>query len=250
MRATGKEHWRKEIADARKQYFTTSAPIVAGNHVLVGVGGDAMDIRGFLLSLDPETGEEQWKFYVTPGAGEPGIETWPDAETAAHGGGGTWMPGSYDPELQTIYWGTGNANPVFAGQGRMGDNLYTASIVALDVNTGKLKWHFQPMPHDTHDYDGTEIPVLFDRVVDGRKRKLLAFGARSGWYVTLDRETGKALVSMPYLDDLKWVKGINRKTLEPISDRETIPRRPGRSATSTRPTGTTPPIARRAACSI
>lgn len=225
--ATGKEKWRKEIADARKQYFTTSAPIVAGNHVLVGVGGDAMDIRGFLLALDPETGAEQWKFFVTPGAGEPGVETWPDAETASHGGGGTWMPGAYDPALRMIYWGTGNANPVYAGQGRMGDNLYTASIIALDVDTGKLKWHFQPMPHDTHDYDGTEIPVLFDAKVEGRQRKLLGFAARSGWYVTLDRETGKALVSQPYLDVLKWVKGVNPVTKEPISDRDNDPKTTG-----------------------
>ena len=224
---TGKERWRKEIADARKQYFTTSAPLVVGNHVLVGVGGDAMDIRGFLLALDPETGEEQWKFYVTPGPGEPGIETWPDAESAAHGGGGTWMPGSYDPTLKTLYWGTGNANPVFAGQGRMGDNLYTASVVALDVETGKLKWHFQAMPHDTHDYDGTNTPVLFDRVIDGKPRKLLSYGARSGWFVTLDRETGKPLVSTPYMPGLKWVKGINPKTMEPISDRNNDPKTTG-----------------------
>jgi alcohol dehydrogenase (cytochrome c) len=224
---TGKEIWRKEIADARKQYFTTSAPVVVGNHVLVGVGGDAMDIRGFLLSLDPMTGEEQWKFYVTPGPGEPGIETWPDAETASHGGGGTWMPGSYDPELKTLYWGTGNANPVYAGQGRMGDNLYTASLVALDVETGKLKWHFQAMPHDTHDYDGTNTPVLFDAVIDGKPRKLVSYAARSGWFVTCDRVTGKPLVSTPYMEGLKWVKGINPKTLEPISDRDNDPKTTG-----------------------
>lgn len=225
--ATGKEVWRKEIADARKQYFTTSAPVVVGNHVLVGVGGDAMDIRGFLLSLDPMTGDEQWKFYVTPGPGEPGIETWPDADSASHGGGGTWMPGSYDPELKTLYWGTGNANPVYAGQGRMGDNLYTASLVALDVETGKLKWHFQAMPHDTHDYDGTNTPVLFDAVIDGKPRKLVSYAARSGWFVTVDRVTGKPVVSMPYMDGLKWVKGINPKTLEPISDRDNDPKTTG-----------------------
>lgn len=222
--ATGKERWRKEIADARKQYFSTSAPIVAGHHVLVGVGGDAMDIRGFLKSLDPDTGEEQWTFYTTPGANEPGVETWPDAATSLHGGGGTWMPGSYDPALGLIYWGTGNANPVYAGQGRAGDNLYTASIVALDVETGRLRWHFQPMPHDTHDYDGTEIPVLFDRVVDGRPRQLLAFAARNGWYVTLDRVTGKALVSTPFMDGLRWVKGVDPKTQQPISDRDNDPK--------------------------
>lgn len=225
--ATGKEVWKKEIASAREQYFTTSAPIVAGNHVLVGVGGDAMDIRGFLLSLDPQTGAEQWKFYTTPAAGEPGIETWPNAEASMRGGAGTWMPGSYDPQLKMIYWGTGNANPVYAGQGRLGDNLYTASIVALDVETGRLKWHFQPMPHDTHDFDNTEVPVLFDRVVDGKPRKLLAMAARSGWFVTLDRETGKPIISQPYIDDIKWVKGKNPLTGEPISDRDNDPKPEG-----------------------
>jgi acido-empty-quinoprotein group A len=221
---TGKEVWKKEIANAREQYFTTSAPIVAKDHVLVGVGGDAMDIRGFLLSLDPQTGAEQWKFYTTPAAGEPGIETWPDAATSLRGGAGTWMPGSYDPELNMIYWGTGNANPVYAGQGRMGDNLYTASIVALDVDTGKLKWHFQSMPHDTHDYDNTNMPVLFDATVDGKPRKLLSLAARSGWFVTLDRATGKFVVSQPYIDDIKWVKGRNPVTGEPISDRNNDPK--------------------------
>lgn len=225
--ATGKERWRKEIADARKQYFSTSAPIVAGDHVLVGVGGDAMDIRGFLASLDPETGEEQWRFYVTPGKGEPGIETWPDVESAAHGGGGTWLPGTYDAELKTLYWGTGNANPVYAGQGRMGDNLYTASLVALDVETGKLKWHFQAMPHDTHDYDGTNTPIIFDSKINGQPRKLVSYAARSGWFVTLDRVTGKPIVSQPYMDPLKWVKGRNPKTLEPISDRDNDPKTTG-----------------------
>lgn len=221
---TGKEKWRKELAPAREQYFTTSSPIVVKNHVLVGVGGDAMDIRGFLMSLDPETGEVQWKWYTTPGAGEPGIETWPNVESAAHGGGGTWMPGAYDPDTNLIYWGTGNANPVYAGQGRLGDNLYTASLVAIDVDSGKLKWHWQPMPHDTHDYDGTNVPILFDRVVNGQPRKLVSLAARSGWFVTLDRVTGKALVSNPFVDDIKWVKGQNPKTLEPISDRDNDPK--------------------------
>ncbi len=233
--ATGKERWRKQIADARRQYFTTSAPIVAGDHLLVGVGGDAMDIRGFLLSLDPETGAEQWKFYVTPGPGEPGIETWPDAETAAHGGGGTWMPGTYDPELKTIYWGTGNANPVFAGQGRPGDNLYTASVVALDADTGKLRWYFQAMPHDTHDYDGTNVPILYTRAVDGKSRKLLTYGGRNGWLVTIDRVTGKPLLSEPYMDGLKWLKGVDPKSLQPISDRDNDPKTTG-SIGNTNPT--------------
>lgn len=220
---TGKERWRKQIADARAQYFSTSAPIVVKNHVLVGVGGDALDIRGFLMALDPETGKQQWKFYTTPGKGEPGIETWPSVEAAAQGGGGTWMPGTYDAETNMIYWGTGNANAVYAGQGRLGNDLYTASIIALDADTGKLKWHFQSMPHDTHDYDNTNMPVLFDAMVNGQPRKLLSMGSRSGWFQTLDRVTGKYLVSEPFLPDLKWVQGRNDETGEPISDRAKDP---------------------------
>jgi acido-empty-quinoprotein group A len=214
--ATGKESWRKQIADARLQYFTTTAPLVIENHLLVGVGGDAMDIRGFLLSLDPDTGDVQWKWWSTPGKGEVGIETWPTVEAALHGGGGTWQPGTYDPELNLIYWGTGNTNPVFAGQGRKGANLYTASIVALDLDSGKLVWHFQVSPHDTHDWDNTEMPVLVDANIDGRPRKLLAQAARNGWFVVLDRTNGKVLVSNPYVK-LNWAKGVDKRG-QPIPD--------------------------------
>lgn len=208
--STGKERWRRQIADARLQYFTTSAPLVIHNHVLVGVGGDAMDIRGFLVSLDPESGAVQWKWWTTPGRGEPGIETWPSVEAALHGGGGTWMPGTYDPTLNLIYWGTGNANPVFAGQGRKGADLFTASIVALDLDTGKLVWHFQVSPHDTHDWDNTETPVLVDANIGGKPRKLLVQAARNGWLSVLDRTDGKALVSTPYVD-INWAKGVDRR---------------------------------------
>lgn len=214
--ATGKERWRKQIADARLQYFTTTAPLVIKNHVLVGVGGDAMDIRGFLVSLDPDSGAVQWKWWSTPAAGEAGIKTWPTPEAALHGGGGTWQPGTYDPELNLLYWGTGNTNPVFAGQGRRGADLYTASIVALDLDTGKLVWHFQVSPHDTHDWDNTEMPVLIDTDIDGKPRKLLAQAARNGWFVVLDRTDGKALVSTPYVK-LNWAKGVDRHG-QPIPD--------------------------------
>ena len=213
---TGKERWRKQIADARLQYFTTTAPLVIKDHVLVGVGGDAMDIRGFLVSLNPDSGDIQWKWWATPGAGEPGIETWPSVNAAMHGGGGTWQPGTYDPELNLIYWGTGNTNPVFAGQGRKGANLYTTSIVALDLDSGKLAWHFQVSPHDTHDWDNTEMPVLINADIEGRPRKLLAQAARNGWFVVLDRTNGKALVSTPYVK-LNWAKGVDKRG-QPIPD--------------------------------
>ena len=214
----GKERWRKKVADEKLQYFTTMAPVIVKNHVLVGVGGDAMDVRGYLEARDPETGDLQWKWWSSPEKpGDPGAETWPNKAAMDHGGGMTWMPGTYDPELNLIYWGTGNANPVFAGQSRLGANLWTASIVALNPDTGKLVWYFQASPHDTHDWDNVETPVLFDAVVNGKKRKLLAQGARAGWFFVLDRETGKNLVSKPFAGTGNWAKGVDDKG-QPIPD--------------------------------
>ena len=196
---TGKELWRKNYADARKQYFSTSAPLIVKNHVIVGVGGDAMDMPGFLDSFDPATGELQWTWWSTPRKGDAALKTWPDEAASDHGGGMTWMPGTYDAALNLLYWPTGNTNPVFAGQGRPGANLWTESIVALDADTGKLKWYFQVSPHDTHDFDNTTAPILFDRMVNGKREKLLAQAARNGFFVTLDRVTGKYLVVKPYV---------------------------------------------------
>ncbi|MGH9581762.1 MAG: PQQ-binding-like beta-propeller repeat protein, partial [Bryobacteraceae bacterium] len=159
----GKERWRKKIADVKQQYFASMAPLIVKNHVLVGVGGDAMDVRGYLEARDPETGALQWRWWSEPlKPGDPGSDTWPNKAAMDHGGGMTWMPGTYDPELNLLYWGTGNANPVYAGQSRKGANLWTASIVALNPDTGKLVWWFQASPHDTHDWDNVETPVLFD----------------------------------------------------------------------------------------
>lgn len=206
--ATGKELWRKNYADARKQYFSTSAPLVVKNHVIVGVGGDAMDMPGFLDSFDPATGQLQWTWWSTPRAGDPALKTWPNEATARHGGGMTWMPGTYDPELNLLYWPTGNTNPVFAGQGRPGSNLWTESIVALNADTGKLQWYYQVSPHDTHDFDNTTAPILFDAVIDGQSRKLVSQASRSGFFVTLDRVTGKYLVVKPFVP-LDYSKGIS-----------------------------------------
>lgn len=211
---TGQELWRKNYADPRKQYFSTSAPLIVRNHVLVGVGGDAMDMPGFLDSFDPVTGALQWTWWSTPRKGDPALKTWPKESVAEHGGGMTWMPGTYDPGLNLVYWPTGNTNPVFAGQGRPGANLWTESIVALDVDTGKLQWYFQVSPHDTHDFDNTTAPVLIDRVVDGKPRKLIAQAARNGFFVTLDRVTGKDLVVKPYVP-LDYYSGLSPQG-EPI----------------------------------
>ncbi|HEX6465475.1 MAG TPA: acido-empty-quinoprotein group A [Vicinamibacterales bacterium] len=213
----GSERWRKKVADEKLQYFTTSAALIVKNHVLIGVGGDAMDVRGFLESRDPETGELQWRWYTTPGKkGDPGSETWPDDDAMTHGGGMTWMPGTYDPDLNLIYWGTGNVNPVYAGQGRAGANLWTESIVALNPDTGSFAWGFQASPHDTHDWDNVETPVLFDVTIDGRPRKLLAQATRAGYFFVLDRTNGKALVSKGFVG-VNWSKGLDAKG-QPIPD--------------------------------
>ena len=211
---SGKELWRKNYADARKQYFSTSAPLIVKNHVIVGVGGDAMDMPGFLDSFDPLTGDLQWTWWSTPRAGDPALKTWPNATASDHGGGMTWMPGTYDPALNLLYWPTGNTNPVFAGQGRPGANLWTESIVALDADTGKLKWYFQVSPHDTHDFDNTTAPILFERTMHGKPARLLAQAARNGFFVTLDRVTGKYLVVKPYVP-LDYSSGLSAEG-EPI----------------------------------
>lgn len=221
----GKERWRKKIADEKLQYFTTMAPMIVKNHILVGVGGDAMDVRGFLESRDPETGDLQWRWWSEPEKpGDPGSETWPSKAAMDHGGGMTWLPGTYDPELNLLYWGTGNANPVFAGQSRKGANLYTASIVALNPDTGKLAWYFQASPHDTHDWDNVETPVLIDAKIDGKPRKLLAQGARAGWFFVLDRTNGKSLVSKPFSGTGNWAKGVDPRTGSPIPDPDKEPK--------------------------
>ena len=217
----GKERWRKKVADEKMQYFTTGAPMVVGNHVIVGVGGDEIDVPGYLEARDPTTGELQWRWNSEPAKGEPGSETWPDEASMSHGGGMTWLPGTYDPELNLLYWGTGNANPVMAGQGRKGSDLWTCSIVALNADTGKLVWYFQGSPHDTHDWDNTETPVLFDADVEGKPRKLLAQAARNGYFFVLDRSNGAHVVSKPFVP-LNWSKGIDTKG-EPIPDPEKEP---------------------------
>lgn len=212
----GKERWRKEVADVKLQYFTTTAPLVVGNHILVGVGGDAMDVPGYLEARDPETGALQWRWNTEPKPGEPGAETWPNKGAMEHGGGMTWIPGTYDPELNLLYWGTGNPNPVYAGQGRKGSNLWTCSIVALNPDTGKLVWYFQASPHDTHDWDNVETPVLFDGEFHGQKRKMLAQAARNGFFFVLDRATGKNLTTSSFVGT-NWAKGLDSKG-QPISN--------------------------------
>ncbi|MBV8708970.1 MAG: acido-empty-quinoprotein group A [Acidobacteriaceae bacterium] len=215
--STGKERWKVQIADPKLDYTSTVAPIIIKNHVVVGIGGDHLDNPGFLESHDPETGKLQWKWWTTPRKGEPGIETWPDEYAAAHGTGQTWMPGTYDPELNLYYIGTGNPNPVMAEKSRKGDNLYTCSIVAVNPDTGKLAWYYQVSPHDVHDWDAAETPVLVDGTVEGKPRKLLLQASRNGYFFVLDRTNGEHILTKPFIDTLNWAKGLNAKG-QPIPD--------------------------------
>jgi len=218
----GSVRWIVELADPKLGYFATMAPLIIRDHVIVGVSGDVTDIRGFLESLDPETGKIQWRWYTEPDPGQPGSETWPkDTDALLHGGGMTWMTGTYDPDLNLLYWGTGNPNPVLAGEARPGDNLYTCSIVALSPDTGKLAWYFQPSPHDVHDWDAVETPVLFDADFNGRPRKLLAQASRNGFFFLLDRTTGQHLVTAPFIDQT-WAKGIDSRG-RPIAKPDAAP---------------------------
>ena len=206
---TGKERWHRMMADVNAGYFSTAAPIVIGNHVLVGVGND-IDSPGFLQSFDAETGTLQWKFYTVPmKPGDPGLETWASLDDAQHGGGQTWMTGAYDPETHLYLFGTGNPTPAYtAGKRGPGDNLFTCALIALNVDTGKMAWYFSTSPHDMHDYDSAQTPVMYDAMIKGRKRKLVSTAARNGWFFTLDRVTGKPIVSKAYGKDTNWAKGL------------------------------------------
>ena len=218
----GNVRWIVELADPKLEYFSTMAPLVVHDHVIVGVSGDVTDVPGFLESIDPETGKIQWRWNTEPDPGQPGSETWPkDSDAILHGGGMTWMTGTYDAQLNLLYWGTGNPNPVLAGEGRAGDNLYTCSIVALNPDTGKLAWYFQPSPHDVHDWDAVETPVLFDAEFKGQRRKLLGQASRNGFFFVLDRTDGEHLVTAPFIDQT-WASGVDSRG-RPIAKPEASP---------------------------
>ena len=207
----GTERWHTPVADLNQFYYASVAPVVVKNHVIAGVSGDDLDIPGYLEAHDPVTGDLQWRWYVVPQKkGDPGSETWPNEEMARHGGGMTWQPITYDPELNLIYVTTGNPQPVIANKNRPGANLFTASIVALNPDTGKMVWYFQSSPHDTHDWDATQTAVLIDGEINGKPRKLIAQAARNGHFFLLDRTDGKAIVSAEYVKT-NWSLGYDEK---------------------------------------
>jgi alcohol dehydrogenase (cytochrome c) len=216
----GKVKWDVVVADAKKGFWSTNAPLLIRNHLLVGVSGDFDNLPGTLKSFDPETGKMQWIFYSTPPPGTPG------SIAGGATGGQMWMTGTYDPELNLVYLGTGNPTPVLNGPARPGDNKWTGSIVALNPDTGKLVWGFQASPHDTHDWDAAEVPVLVDGTFAGAPRKLLLQASRNGYFFVLDRTNGKNLLTKPFAA-VNWAKGIDENG-SPIPDPAMEPARDGR----------------------
>jgi alcohol dehydrogenase (cytochrome c) len=185
------------------------APLAIDGKILVGISGGEAGIRGFVDAYHAKTGARLWRTYTVPAAGEAGVETWA-GDSWKYGAGATWLTGSYDPELKLVYWGTGNPGPDWNGDVRLGDNLYTSSVLALDPDTGRLKWHFQYTPHDTHDWDANQIQVLADLQIDGRTRKTLVTANRNGFYYVLDRVTGEFIRAAPYAKQT-WAKGIDAR---------------------------------------
>ena len=217
---TGRVRWNVEIADSRRGYWSTNAPLVIRNHLIVGVSGDFDNLPGILKSFDPETGQLQWTFHSTHPPGTP------DSISGGATGGQMWMTGTYDPESNRLYVGTGNPTPVLNGPARAGDNKWTGSIVALNPDTGELEWGFQAVPHDTHDWDAAEVPVLVDADFGGARRKLLLQASRNGYYFVLDRVTGKNLLTIPFAT-VNWAKGIDGEG-RPIPNPDKEPARDGR----------------------
>ena len=215
---TGAETWNIEVEDRKKcSCGINSAPLLVKDKVVTGVTGGEVAHRGYLTAFDAKTGKLVWRFYPIPAPGEPGSETW-SGDSWKLGGGSTWYTGSYDPELNVIYWGIGNPSSDFYGGDRMGSNLYTDSLVALNADTGKLKWYFQETPHDLWDYDSDPEPVLIDAGPNGAQQKLVVHSSKNGYAYVFNRATGKLLRTFPYVDTINWTKGLdhNGKPLDPV----------------------------------
>ena len=208
-RKTGALIWNHQYADPARGYHCTVAPFAFKDRVVVGVSGGDSGARGFLTAHSAETGEELWRLWTVPAKGEFGADTW-GPKTLDWGGAATWMSGSYDPDLNTLYWGTGNPWPDFYGGDRPGDNLYSDSLIAVDGDSGEMKWYFQFTPHDVWDWDAQEFPVLLDLPYQGEDRKLVVQANRNGFYYVLDRVSGEFLHANPFIDQLTWASGVDK----------------------------------------
>ncbi len=204
---TGNVLWQTEVQETLSGYSKTAAPLIVGDKVFTGVAGGEYGIRGLIDAYDLDTGAREWRFNTTPGPDHPDNRSW-SGDSWRTGGAATWMTGSYDPELNLVYWGTGNPGPDYDGTVREGDNLYSDSVVALDADSGEMKWYFQFTPHDIHDWDSTQIPILADATFDGQDRKLMLFPNRNGFFYVLDRETGEFLLGQPYVTQT-WADGLD-----------------------------------------
>ena len=207
----GKPVWDVSVSKPDLGYSFTMAPLVVKDKVIMGPAGGEYGIRGFIAAFDAKTGREVWRFNTVPGPGEPGHDSWPAGSNAwERGGGSIWVTGSYDPDLNLMYWGVGNPGPDWNADPRPGDNLYTDSVVAIDPDTGTLKWHYQFTPHDEFDYDSTQVPVLTDIEWRGRTRKVMLWANRNGFWYVLDRTNGEFLQGKPFVR-VNWAEGIDEK---------------------------------------
>ena len=225
---TGKEVWRQKVIDFKDGYSMTVAPLVADGVVITGISGAEFGTRDFIDGWDAESGNHLWRTYTIPGPGEPGHDTWP-GDTWKHGGGSTWITGSFDPELHTVYWGIGNPGPFDAGV-RKGDNLYTCSVLAIDPKTGKIKWHFQFTPNNPFDYDSVAEMVLADLPIKGTQTKVLVDANRNGFFYVLDRTDGHLLAANPYVK-VNWATGVDMETGRPVETQVTDDARAGKKVT-------------------
>jgi alcohol dehydrogenase (cytochrome c) len=212
---TGQKLWETTVADTAAGYALTLAPLVVKGRVLVGNAGGEYGTRGFVAAYDAQTGKQEWRFHTVPAPGEPGSETWPSAEWLQRGGAPVWVTGSYDPTLNLTYWGTGNPGMDYNPGARRGDNLYSNSVVALDADTGALRWHFQFTPNDAYDFDAVQVPVLVDMLWDGSPRKVMLWGNRNGFFYVLDRTNGAFLAGSPFTK-VNWASGLDKKTGRPM----------------------------------
>jgi alcohol dehydrogenase (cytochrome c) len=208
----GRPLWNATLAEAKSGYAITHAPLVVKDKIIVGVAGGEYGIRGFIAAYNANSGKEVWRFYTVPGPDEAGHETW-GGDSWKRGGAPIWVTGSYDPDLNLTYWGTGNPSPDWNGDPRPGDNLYSDSVVALDAGTGKLKWHYQFSPHDEFDHDACQVPVLADIAwpAEGgqaKARKVMLWANRNGLFYVLDRATGELLMGKPFVD-VNWMSGFD-----------------------------------------
>jgi len=218
---TGEEIWKTEVASAAENYAITHAPLVIKNMVLVGTAGGDRGIRGLLAAYDVNTGEEVWRFYTIPGPGEPGNETW-SGDSWMTGGAAIWNTGAYDPETNLTFWGTGNPAPDWDGRDRLGDNLYSDSVLALDADTGELRWYYQFTPHDEMDYDATQVPVLAEVEWEGEMRSVMLWANRNGLMYMLDRVSGEFLYGQPFVE-VNWTTGFDSDG-RPILNPDAVPR--------------------------